>query len=54
MAKAKTEARPEGKADEKVPDPAGAMARLAELTRRVIAVPKSEVVDPPKPKKRKH
>lgn len=28
------------------------LKRLADLTRRVIAVPKSEVVDPPKQKKR--
>jgi len=51
---AKVSERPPPQAEEEeVSDPQGALARLADLTRRVMAVPKSEM--PPimaKPKKR--
>jgi hypothetical protein len=49
--------KPDARPEETVADPKGAMARLADLTRRVIAVPKEEVpaifAKPKKPRKRK-
>jgi hypothetical protein len=55
---AKTETRNKTEAESvKTPDPPvngeEGLKRLADLTRRVIAVPKSEVVDPPKRKKKR-
>jgi hypothetical protein len=52
MAKAKTEKRTETAESVRAPDPPvdgkEGLQRLADLTRAVIAVPKSEIVDPPK------
>lgn len=55
---AKAEARPQEKADPMIPPPEldglTPLERMTELTRRIIAVPKSEITPKPKRKQRRH